>query len=976
MDRQRWIVISLLAVLWVGAAWAVTEDEDAKAKSDKETGTEKKEEIKLEDLFPEKGFFGPSAYGPAFSHDGAYGAYLYRTYKERRHGSDLHIYDVEKGEVKRITWPSVMARFQSDARKVVEDRIEKAKKEKAKRKAKKKEGGDQDAKKDERGDKTEDEKKNREKEKDEKREEIEQDKDKKEEKKEQSLPAPEEDEDGKVEKKEEGEKDVEKEDEGDTEKGDEEGEQDEEKEIDEEEVLMDRGDWVSDKDADDEKAPRYRGIGRFEWSPVANEILFESGGDVYRYDLAGDEVTRLTHTRERETSVSWLPDGSGYTFRRGGSLLRKTFGCDVMRQLDPEFPNKDELSSYRLSPDGRHIAFTTSRQIKSPETSKVEIANYRGRLMDAREVSRHISDDPLPTYERRVYLYDLSDADDEKDLLTEVFKCETHMPDDMLKSPVWSPDSKKIAFLTFEQDPALVKIFEAKVAEKKEDKDEDPNETDDADGDDEDAEKDEKGAEKSDPNDADKKKSTEAEEQHAEKAKEIYRFLHNGGPNTPRMMVLYYLADNKRLVYLSEQTGFRHLHVLNPLYESFKSLTSGPYEVYPIDIAKNRKWVFVRATKEHPSQTDVYKVSTRNGRMVRLTKETGTHSDAAVSQDGTRVLTNLVSYERLKELVFIDAKAKVNKTLTDSHPEKAHKFAEPKPEFFDYENRHGHKLYGMMFKPDDWKKKDKRPVLIYFYGGPLGTRKMVVQGSFSSYNYAFPYYMAKKHGYVACTIDTRGNSGYAGVFEKANFGQVGKPQVEDLVDGVKFLVENCGVDEKRVAIHGWSFGGFQTQMCMYTEPDVFQVGIAGAGPTEWENYNSWYTRHTIGKSEPGKATLKEFSLLPLAKNLKGHLLLVHGMEDSNVLFQDTVRVYRELLKAGKETLVELFLDPTGGHGLGGDVKTLSRYRKYEQFLLRTIGRYEEKDAPKREKKPRDKERQKRKRREKKPDGVDVAQAGT
>jgi dipeptidyl aminopeptidase/acylaminoacyl peptidase len=175
---------------------------------------------------------------------------------------------------------------------------------------------------------------------------------------------------------------------------------------------------------------------------------------------------------------------------------------------------------------------------------------------------------------------------------------------------------------------------------------------------------------------------------------------------------------------------------------------------------------------------------------------------------------------------------------------------------------------------------------------------------------------------------------------------------------VNFLVAQGGVSRDKVAIHGWSFGGFQTQMCMYTEPDVFKVGIAGAGPTEWENYNSWYTRHTIGKSEPGKATLKEFSLLPLAKNLKGHLLLVHGMEDSNVLYQDTVRVYRELLKAGKETLVELFLDPTGGHGLGGDVKTLSRYRKYEQFLLRTLGAYEAEDA-KQEKRRRRQERKQR-----------------
>jgi dipeptidyl aminopeptidase/acylaminoacyl peptidase len=180
-------------------------------------------------------------------------------------------------------------------------------------------------------------------------------------------------------------------------------------------------------------------------------------------------------------------------------------------------------------------------------------------------------------------------------------------------------------------------------------------------------------------------------------------------------------------------------------------------------------------------------------------------------------------------------------------------------------------------------------------------------------------------------------SGYGGVFEKANFERVGVPQVEDLTDGVKYMVANYGVDPEKVSMHGWSFGGFQTQMCMYTEPDVFKVGIAGAGPTEWENYNSWYSTGTIGKSRTGKTDLEKYSLLPLAKNLKGKLLLVHGMEDSNVLYQDTVRVYRELLKAGKETLVELFLDPTGGHGLGGDVKRFGKARKYEEFFVRVLG---------------------------------------
>jgi dipeptidyl aminopeptidase/acylaminoacyl peptidase len=244
-----------------------------------------------------------------------------------------------------------------------------------------------------------------------------------------------------------------------------------------------------------------------------------------------------------------------------------------------------------------------------------------------------------------------------------------------------------------------------------------------------------------------------------------------------------------------------------------------------------------------------------------------------------------------------------------------------------------------MFKPDGWSEKSKKkyPLLIYVYGGPLGTTKSVVDGSYRSDSYFFGGYMAHKHGYVTVVIDPRGQSGYGGLFEKANYEQVGKPQVEDLVDGVKHLTEKFNVDNKRVAIHGWSFGGFQTQMCLYTEPDVFQVGMAGAGPTEWENYNAWYTTGTVGPSKKGTPDQKKYSLRPLAKKLKGKLLLVHGIEDTNVLFQDTVAIYRELLKAGKEAHVELFLDPTGGHGLGGDVKTLNKMRKYEEFLLRTIG---------------------------------------
>jgi dipeptidyl aminopeptidase/acylaminoacyl peptidase len=309
----------------------------------------------------------------------------------------------------------------------------------------------------------------------------------------------------------------------------------------------------------------------------------------------------------------------------------------------------------------------------------------------------------------------------------------------------------------------------------------------------------------------------------------------------------------------------------------------------------------------------------------------------AVSDDGTKVLGNHSAFGRLRELVAIDVSDEAREELTDSHTEEAAILTRPEPEYFEFKNRNGQTIYGHMFKPLDYTEEDKRPLLMYVYGGPLGTRNMVTTGAYSSASYFFAYYMAYKHGYITATVDPRGVSGFGGLFEKSNYEQAGKPQVEDLVDAARWIADNHGVDKDRMGLHGWSFGGFQTQMTLYTEPDVFAAGIAGAGPTEWENYNSWYSTGTIGPSRTGKTDLAKYSLLPLAKNLKARLLLVHGMEDPNVLYQDTVRVYRELLKAGKEVLVDLFLDPTGGHGMGGDVKNLGLYRKYEAFLLDALG---------------------------------------
>ncbi len=818
------------------------DQKDQKKAESKNKKDDKKKELTLENLFPDKSMFGSRASRPAFSNDGRFAAYLYRPRVERRHGSDIWLYDFENNTNTRLTNVVMMSEFQKSARKVKEARLAKAKKKKKS-----------------------DDKKDSEDEKD---------------------------------------KDAKSEENTDT---DEEKAKDKKNELSDEEILKIVS-TVSDKDADDEKAPRYGGISSFTWHPENNAMLISTGGDVYQIeDVTKPKLARLTKTNNRESRVDYLPDGSGFTFGADDVVHRVTFGSHMVEQINPRLSGGLELAGYDVSPDGKHLVVVGRGSGGRPTGSRtVDYIRYRDRFAKASSVPRTVSDDKTEPRDVAVFLYDLEKAKTEDAELIEIFRTKIDEPRDTISSPEWAPDGSKVTFCFFDQKNSEAQIL---LGEFPKDDDKDSKKSGKPD--------DDKGAKK-------------------HPARVAYRFQHFGGPNTPRMVSPQFAWDSHHIVFVSEQSGFRHVHMLDPLYESVKQLTNGHYEVYPQRMSKDHKHLFVTATKDSSAREMVYSINLETEEMQRVSKEDGTYSSVAVSNDGKRLLSNFVTYGKLVELIRQDDKQDVE-TLTDSHTDIAKHFTKTVPEFFEYENRHGHAIKGMVIKPDDWKKENKHPLLIYVYGGPLGTRKSVVDGSYSASAYFFNSYMAKKHNYVTVVIDPRGQSGYGGVFEKANYEQVGKPQVEDLVDGVKYLTEEMNIDDKRVGIFGWSFGGFQTQMCLYTAPKVFQVGMAGAGPTEWENYNSWYSTGTIGPSGTDKPDQKKYSLLPLAKNLKGKMLLVHGMEDTNVLFQDTVKVYRELLKAGKETNVELFLDPTGSHGLGGDVKRLNRYRKYEEFLLRTLG---------------------------------------
>lgn len=658
--------------------------------------------------------------------------------------------------------------------------------------------------------------------------------------------------------------------------------------------------WRQKRKEDQEKIkeplPAYGGVGEIDWSPKGDEMLFTFDGDVFRTKLDG-KATRLTRTAESERSVRWLPNADGYTYERSGGVYRTMFGTGAVEQLNPKLPTGVSYSGYRLSPDGTKLMVTATKTLGPARM--VDYITYRDRFATAQKAVREVADDPFGnTYGGGgvVYLYDLS-QDSLDDLKGDGKPWEVwswagnkEWQEISTNENPWSPDSKRFVFGTWRRTAKEQTIVVADVATKT--------------------------------------------------TKAIYTAKPDGEMNTPGMADPFFTRDGKGVVALLDATGYRQAWLLNPEGSGARPLTTGNYELYPLRQTADGKGLIVAAEKEDPSRYDLYRVDMATGAMTRLTKKAGRYNAPLVSDDGKRFAANFASWSSPNAMVVGDGSDENVVAETESPDRRFDKLNALKPQRFTFKNRHGQDVQGFMFLPPDFKKTDKRPLMIYVYGGPLGASKSVEEGSFNSTAYLFNMYLAKTFGYVAVTIDPRGQSGYGNDFGKANYQAPGKAQVEDLTDGARYLQAEYGVDKEKVAVNGWSFGGFQTQMCLYTAPDVFTLGIAGAGPTEWQNYNNWYSTGTIGPVPNAKPEdLDVYSLTSLAKNLKSPLMLLHGMEDTNVLFQDTVKVYRRLLQAGKGNLVELALDPTGGHGMGGDMDTRDRHAIYATFLAKWWGPY-------------------------------------
>ncbi|HNH48163.1 MAG TPA: alpha/beta fold hydrolase, partial [Myxococcota bacterium] len=226
----------------------------------------------------------------------------------------------------------------------------------------------------------------------------------------------------------------------------------------------------------------------------------------------------------------------------------------------------------------------------------------------------------------------------------------------------------------------------------------------------------------------------------------------------------------------------------------------------------------------------------------------------------------------------------------------------PTPELITLPGADGMPLYGALFRPKD--RKGPLPLVVAVYGGP---HSQTVSDSWGLSVDMRAQYLAEQ-GFVVLKLDNRGMARRGTRFEDALYRKMGTVEVEDQVRGVQFLVKSGIADPARVGVYGWSYGGYLALLCLAKAPDVFRAAVAGAPVTEWEGYDTHYTERYMSTPAENPEGYKESSVLNVASQIRGKLMIVHGLIDENVHFRHSARLMDVLVKGGVEHELLLFPD--------------------------------------------------------------------
>ncbi|HYS56295.1 MAG TPA: prolyl oligopeptidase family serine peptidase [Thermoanaerobaculia bacterium] len=387
-----------------------------------------------------------------------------------------------------------------------------------------------------------------------------------------------------------------------------------------------------------------------------------------------------------------------------------------------------------------------------------------------------------------------------------------------------------------------------------------------------------------------------------------------------------WLADNQTIYYASEATGFMHLYEVAFDGGAPRQMTSGNWEVDSITLNSDKKYFYLTASEESPFERHLYRMPSgappTSAARTKLTTTAGNH-EAVPSPDGT-VIADVYSYTNKPPELFIGTKR-----VTTS----------PAPEFANYAwldvpivrlpARDGAQVPARIYKPANPSGK----AVIFVHGAGYLQN---VHRWWSSYSREYMFHhLLMSRGYTVLDVDYRGSRGYGRDWRTAIYRHMGGKDLDDQVDAARWLAREHGIDPKRIGIYGGSYGGFITLMAMFTQPDLFAAGAALRPVTDWAHYNNGYTSNILNFPQGDVEAYRQSSPIYFADGLKGRLLICHGMVDTNVHFQDSVRLVQKLIELRKPNW-ELAVFPVENHGFVEPTSWADEYKRIYRLFEETL----------------------------------------
>jgi len=392
-----------------------------------------------------------------------------------------------------------------------------------------------------------------------------------------------------------------------------------------------------------------------------------------------------------------------------------------------------------------------------------------------------------------------------------------------------------------------------------------------------------------------------------------------------------WLADNETLYYQSEEPGYSHIYTYNTKTGKKKALTKGDFEIRDAYLSKDKQYFYINANKVSPHEQHFYRLSANGGKMTQLTSMSGKH-EVSLSPDEKWMAIRYSFSNKPWELYLQANEAKATpKQLTKSTTSQFNSYSWREPEIVKFTAEDGAKVPARLYRPANGKAHGGAVIFVHGAGYLQNVHKW-----WSSYYREYMFHnLLTDNGFTVLDIDYRASDGYGRDWRTGIYQFMGGKDLDDQVDGAKYLVDELDVDPKRIGIYGGSYGGFITMMGLFTKPGTFKSGAALRSVTDWAHYNHGYTSNILNTPVQDSIAYYKSSPIYHAEGLQDQLLILHGVIDRNVQFQDVVRLAQRLIELGKDNW-EFAVFPLEGHGFVEASSWADEYKRIYKLFQQTL----------------------------------------